>query len=185
VLAARDERAQTGKVTGSAGVRAGLIELVQRVDDRAGRPVETCGAEGDGFLGALGRDVDDNAVWGDVLDGVPERGTARRVEDPVEVTVHLLDDVSSAQAAQQCLGGGGVAHEGGGVGAAGVRKLDRDTPDATGRSRDQHPLGEDQPGDLQRPHAVISAVGSVTACASDTSSGIGASLSVGIAASYA
>lgn len=73
------------------------------VDDRAGRPVEPCAAKGHGFLGALGRDVDHDAVWSDVLDGQPERGTAHRVEDHVEVTVHLLNDGSSAQAAQRRL----------------------------------------------------------------------------------
>ena len=35
-----DKRAQTVEVTGSAGVRSRLVELVQGIDARAGRPVE-------------------------------------------------------------------------------------------------------------------------------------------------
>jgi hypothetical protein len=86
-----------------------------------------------------------------VFDGKPERGPADAVEDEVEVAGELFDDASGAEAAQNFVGCGGIADQRGDVRAAGVGKLDRDPPDAAGDTRDQHPLAEQQAGNLQRP----------------------------------
>jgi hypothetical protein len=77
-----------------------------------------------------------------------ERGPADAVEDEVEVAVELFADTPDAEAAQDFMGWGGIADQRGDVRAAGVGKLDRDPPDTAGGTRDQHPLAEQQAGNL-------------------------------------
>jgi hypothetical protein len=143
--AVRNERAQAAQVGRPAGVPGCLVELVQGVDARAGRSIKSRRAERDGLVGSLRRDVDDDATLRDVLDGLPERGTAHRVKDHVEVAVNSFGDLLRAEPAQQRIRRSRVAHECGGARAAGVRELDRDPPNATRRAGDQHALGEQQP----------------------------------------
>ena len=75
------QRAEAAEVAGCAGVGSELVREVQRVDPRPLRPVEPRRTEGDGFVVALGRDVDDDAVPGEVLDSKAERGTSDPVDD--------------------------------------------------------------------------------------------------------
>jgi len=68
-----DERVEASEVASSAAVECQVLEEVQRVDRRALRSVETRRVEGDGCVVAPGRDVDDAATPGDVLEGKAER----------------------------------------------------------------------------------------------------------------
>src|SRR6266568_8755393 len=91
--------AQAGKVARRAAVRGELVGKVQRVDPRAGRPVEPAGPEGDHLVLALRPDVHHGAARGEVLDGQPERGPADAVEDEIEIAAGLPGDVFGTQAA--------------------------------------------------------------------------------------
>ena len=59
--------------------------------------------KGDGFLGVLGRDVNQDPVRGEVSDGLPEGGASDAVDAQVEVAVELLDDLAGAEAAQEAV----------------------------------------------------------------------------------
>src|SRR6266545_1142403 len=124
---------------------------VHRVDLRPLRSVEARRLESDGLVVTLGRDVDDDAARGDVLDGEAERRAADSVDDHVEVAGDVLDDVGGAQAAEELLRCRRVAHQRGDVGAALAGELDRDPPDAAGCAGDQYALAEYEAGDLERP----------------------------------
>ncbi len=95
------QRAEASEISSSAAVETQVLEQVQRVDHRALRAVEARRVEGDGFVVALGRDVDDAATRGDVLDGKAERRASDSVEDQVEVAADGLDDLGRAETAKE------------------------------------------------------------------------------------
>ena len=97
------ERAEAGEVAGAAGVAGELVEEVQRVDPRPLRPVEPRRLEGDDLVVTLGRDVDDDATRGDVLDGEAEGRASDSVDDQVEVAREGLDDVGGPETAEELL----------------------------------------------------------------------------------
>src|SRR4029450_12987793 len=98
------EVAEAGEGAGGALVGGELGGEIQRVDPCPLRPVEARRVEGDGFLIALGRDVDDDASRGDVLNGKAERLAPDAVDDQVEVAGDALDYYfGSAETAKELL----------------------------------------------------------------------------------
>src|SRR5439155_1108346 len=114
------------------------------------RPVELRRMERDGFVVDLGRDVDDDAVRSEVLDGEAEGAASDPVDDKGEVVGDGLDDLGGAEMAEEVVRSRGVAYQCGDVGAARAGELDRDPPDAAGCAGDQHALAEYRSGDLER-----------------------------------
>ena len=84
-----------GEVASSAAVECQVLKEVQGVDRRAHRAVEARRVEGDGLVVALGCDVDDAAMRGDVLNGKAECPASYSVDDQVEVAV-MVSTTSAA-----------------------------------------------------------------------------------------
>ena len=170
------QRAEAGEVAGAAGVGGELVGQVQRVDPRSLSPVEARRMEGDGLVVALGRDVDDDATRGDVLDGKAERRASDSVDDQVEVAGEGLDDVGGAEPRRSSCAA--AASRTNAVTWAPLSRASwiaiRPTPPVAPVTSTRLP--STRPATSSARSAVSPAVGSVAACASDTTSGIAASL---------
>jgi hypothetical protein len=83
-----------------------VFEQVQRVDRRALGAVKTRGVEGDGFVVALGRDVDDAPSRGDLLDRA-----AGRLDGQIELEGSWREPAGAVGALlERHIGGKAVLH---------------------------------------------------------------------------